>query len=437
VSEHHRSARRSLTSVVVATLMLGIGQLALAGSTAILDTTRPGVTDPWGGQPPVAIASSATAGYWVVSGDGAVFAYDGALYAGGANTNRLAAPIVDIAGTPTAQGYWLLGADGGVFNYGDAGFLGSAPELTDVSAMAPTPTGQGYWVVTVEGVVQAFGDAADLRATYPNAADPNADVVDIVASPTGRGYTLVWADGTTAAFGDAAVLGSIRSAVPIVSAVASGVAGLWLIDSVGTVTSLGTAAQRSPIAGTDRIVRDAISNRTDTGFQVIVESKDVATPTAGAGTAVGAAAGTGPTSALGPSPATHGLGVLPAASGNGRRVVYSNSGQQAWLVDEAGTVVRTFRVSGRRGVPRAGVYSVRSKSPVAFASSSRYVSMRNMTRFVGGIGFHEIPRKSGRPLQGLDELGQFRSHGCVRLAAEDAVFVYEWATVGTPVVVLA
>jgi lipoprotein-anchoring transpeptidase ErfK/SrfK len=88
-------------------------------------------------------------------------------------------------------------------------------------------------------------------------------------------------------------------------------------------------------------------------------------------------------------------------------------------------------------VPRAGVYSVRSKSPVAFASSSRYVSMRNMTRFVGGIGFHEIPRKSGRPLQGLDELGQFRSHGCVRLAAEDAVFVYEWATVGTPVVVLA
>jgi lipoprotein-anchoring transpeptidase ErfK/SrfK len=429
-----KRGRRALAITIAMTMVIGIAQLAMAGSSAIVDTTRPGVTDPWGGQPPVAIAGSATAGYWVVSGDGAVFAYDGAVFAGGANAAPLSAPIVDITGTPTGQGYWLAGADGGVFTYGDAPFLGSAPELTDVSAIAPTPTGQGYWVVTVNGLVQDYGDAPDLRATNPAAGDPNADVVDIVVSPSGQGYTLVWADGTTAAFGDAPVLGSIRSTVPIVSAVSSGAAGLWLIDTAGTVSSLGTATPRSPIPGTDRVVRDAISNRTDTGFQIIVESASPATaPVAGPSTdATDTVAATSP----GNSPANRGLAALPAASGHGRRVVYSNSGQQAWLVAHDGTVVRTFRVSGRRGVPRAGLYSVRSKSPVAYASSSRYVSMRNMTRFVGGIGFHEIPRRSGRPLQTEVELGQFRSHGCVRLAPDDAAFVYEWATVGTPVVVL-
>ena len=64
--------------------------------------------------------------------------------------------------------------------------------------------------------------------------------------------------------------------------------------------------------------------------------------------------------------------------------------------------------------------------------------MRNMTRFTGGVGFHEIPRRAnGTPLQTVDELGQYRSHGCVRLAPEDAAYLYSWAEVGTPVVVLA
>ena len=67
--------------------------------------------------------------------------------------------------------------------------------------------------------------------------------------------------------------------------------------------------------------------------------------------------------------------------------------------------------------------------------------MSNMVRFARGdklaIGFHGIPRdSSGRPLQGDDDLGGFRSAGCVRQSDGDAAYLYEWAPVGTTVVVL-
>src|SRR4051794_27899157 len=45
----------------------------------------------------------------------------------------LAAPIVDIARTPSGRGYWELAGDGGVFTYGDARFHGSTGNLRLVS----------------------------------------------------------------------------------------------------------------------------------------------------------------------------------------------------------------------------------------------------------------------------------------------------------------
>jgi lipoprotein-anchoring transpeptidase ErfK/SrfK len=62
-----------------------------------------------------------------------------------------------------------------------------------------------------------------------------------------------------------------------------------------------------------------------------------------------------------------------------------------------------------------------------------------MVRFARGqrlaIGFHAIPTANGRPIQGVDELGQYRSHGCVRQAPGDAARLYDWAPLGTTVVV--
>lgn len=128
----------------------------------------------------------------------------------------------------------------------------------------------------------------------------------------------------------------------------------------------------------------------------------------------------------------------PANSGDGRRVVYSNSRQRVWLVESDGYVIRSYLVSGRAGMPSAGTYQVFSKSRYATSGS---VSMEWMVRFARGptlaIGFHAIPvNRYGQPIQSERLLGTYQSSGCVRQARRDAAFLWDWAPVGTKVVVL-
>jgi hypothetical protein len=131
---------------------------------------------------------------------------------------------------------------------------------------------------------------------------------------------------------------------------------------------------------------------------------------------------------------------VPPESGEGRRIVYSNAEQRVWLVESDRTVEGTFLVSGKLGVPAAGTYEVFSKSEVAFAGHDD-ITMSHMVRFAHGenlpIGFHAIPNDgNGRPLQTEEELGEYRSAGCIRQSPGHAAALYEWATVGTRVVVL-
>ena len=66
-----------------------------------------------------------------------------------------------------------------------------------------------------------------------------------------------------------------------------------------------------------------------------------------------------------------------------------------------------------------------------------------MVRFVkpagrAATGFHSIPVTwNGTPIQTVDELGQFRSSGCVRQRNDKAKQLYDWAPIGTPVIVVA
>ncbi len=131
---------------------------------------------------------------------------------------------------------------------------------------------------------------------------------------------------------------------------------------------------------------------------------------------------------------------IPDDSGLGRRIVYSNSGQRVWMVNEDDTIHDSYLVSGKRNAPVAGTYHVYSKSPKAWAGHGG-ITMEHMVRFAWGkrlsIGFHSIPRYSnGQPMQEVEELGTFQSAGCVRQRDDLALALYEWAPVGTLVVVL-
>src|ERR1700678_317475 len=71
-------------------------------------------------------------------------------------------PIVGMAATPDGMGYWLVAGDGGIFAFGDAGFFGSTGNMAlnqPIVGMAATPDGMGYWLVAADGGIFTFGDA--------------------------------------------------------------------------------------------------------------------------------------------------------------------------------------------------------------------------------------------------------------------------------------
>jgi lipoprotein-anchoring transpeptidase ErfK/SrfK len=136
---------------------------------------------------------------------------------------------------------------------------------------------------------------------------------------------------------------------------------------------------------------------------------------------------------------------LPADSGDGKRVVFDISDQRVWLVGRDGQgddrVRRTYLVSGSvYDNLDAGTYEVYSRSRWAVGIDNSG-TMEWFVRFTHGanapIGFHSIPTKDGRPLQSRAELGKPRSHGCVRQAEPDARRLWDFAPIGTKVVVTA
>ena len=122
--------------------------------------------------------------------------------------------------------------------------------------------------------------------------------------------------------------------------------------------------------------------------------------------------------------------------------MFDLSDQRVWLVRDDESVRSTYLVSGSvMDNLDAGRYHVYSRSERA--TSFDYTStMRWMVRFTEGatsaIGFHAIPRDgNGRAVQSVAELGTPQSHGCIRQRPRDAKVLWDFAPIGTPVVVVA
>jgi hypothetical protein len=134
--------------------------------------------------------------------------------------------------------------------------------------------------------------------------------------------------------------------------------------------------------------------------------------------------------------------ALPAGSGEGRRIVFSETAQRVWLVADDGNVERTYLVSGSKfDNLNPGTYSVQSRSRYATAfdySGSMEYFVRFATGFTAPIGFHTVPvDNAGKPEQSKAELGTPTSAGCVRQWRDDAIALWTFAPIGTKVVVTA
>lgn len=123
-------------------------------------------------------------------------------------------------------------------------------------------------------------------------------------------------------------------------------------------------------------------------------------------------------------------------------MVFDQSEQRVWLVNDRERVERTYAVSGSvYDNLHPGTYSVYSRSEQAWGIDDSG-TMKYFVRFTKGtngaaIGFHDIPVKNGEPLQTVAQLGTPLSHGCIRQRRSDAIALWNFAPIGTKVTVVA
>jgi hypothetical protein len=236
--------------------IFSFGSAEFYGSTGSMHLQRPvvGITPTTDGR-----------GYWLVASDGGIFAFGDAGFAGSVpgigiapagtpgTARKLDAPIVGMVPSSDGGGYFMVGGDGGVFAFGDARFVGSCPGIGGCAgaavAVMPDATGDGYWLVTATGHVYAFGDAPYEGAPGPQAVPVSA----AVRTSDGRGYWILFANGAVSAYGDAVALGSPAGSVAATDPATAIVGtsdghGYWVVLANGAVIPYGDAPTEGGMA---------------------------------------------------------------------------------------------------------------------------------------------------------------------------------------------
>ena len=111
---------------------------------------------------------------------------------------------------------------------------------------------------------------------------------------------------------------------------------------------------------------------------------------------------------------------------------------QNMVIFEDGKVLDAYQISsGKKGMDTpTGTFKVENKSPKAW-SKTYSLWMPNWMAFLpsGEMGIHELPIWPGGYQEGANHLGTPVSHGCVRLGVGAAKRVYDWADVGTLIII--
>lgn len=100
------------------------------------------------------------------------------------------------------------------------------------------------------------------------------------------------------------------------------------------------------------------------------------------------------------------------------------------------TELGSFPVSaGKASTPTPkGNYTIINKHPKAWSSYGLWMPYW-MGLGTGKFGFHELPIWPSGYREGENHLGIAVSHGCIRLGIGPAEYLYNWADIGTPVVI--
>ncbi|MFE7973577.1 hypothetical protein [Streptomyces shenzhenensis] len=133
-----------------------------------------------------------------------------------------------------------------------------------------------------------------------------------------------------------------------------------------------------------------------------------------------------------PEPTRTAAPEVPAASGTGRRIVYSLGQKRVWLVDAAGKATRTFTVWPGTVTPDAGTYAVSGRVPATTGSDG--VPIEHILYFANKSGLsiafsNAVDGSSPPPAAGKQTSG-------IRLHKEDGTFLWSFGTANTRVAVV-
>jgi LysM repeat protein len=132
-----------------------------------------------------------------------------------------------------------------------------------------------------------------------------------------------------------------------------------------------------------------------------------------------------------------GTSPAPAVAGAGSRIVVDLSDQRLYVYQNGHLLWNWVVSTGRPGQETAvGHYQVLNKIPNAYA----YTWSLQMPHWLGIYwagslqnGIHALPIQANGQRLWEGYLGQRVSFGCIILSTQNAVTLYNWATVGTPV----
>lgn len=125
--------------------------------------------------------------------------------------------------------------------------------------------------------------------------------------------------------------------------------------------------------------------------------------------------------------------ALPAKSGSGLRVVYALGDRRVWLVDADEKATHTFVVSPSTASPAPGTYEVTSR--VASTIGSDGVQVEHVVVFNTDAGV--VYGFSAAVDGSLPDPNATKKTGGIRESRADATAMWQFAQVGTKVVVLA
>lgn len=115
-----------------------------------------------------------------------------------------------------------------------------------------------------------------------------------------------------------------------------------------------------------------------------------------------------------------------------------NLATQIMTTFENGNLLEAFLISsGKKGMDTPiGEHRIYNKAPRVYSKAyGLYMPFWMAILADGKVGIHELPEWPGGYKEGANHLGTPVSHGCMRLGVGSAKIVYDWAEIGTPVIV--